>query len=68
MNPLPFDEVPTDPDAVLEREGIESVEDLCVTAPADAESADLVSDVSEAVLEELFGDLSELSIEYPDTE
>ena len=65
---LPFDEVPVDPDAVLEGEGIESVEDLCVTAPADGESAGLVSEVSEEVLEELFGDLSDLSIEYPDGE
>ena len=67
MNSRPFDEVPADPDAVLQQQGIESIEDLCVTAPADAESVELVSAVGEEALEELFGDLSEASIEYADS-
>lgn len=60
----PFDEVETDPDAVLAEEGVETVEDLCLIELSDTESVDLVSEVSEDVLEKLFGDLSEFSIEY----
>ena len=67
MNSHSFDEVSADPDAILQQQGVESVADLCVTESTDSESVDLVSEVNEEVLEELFGDLSAYSIEYVDS-